>query len=157
MDDLSREELVAQLLEARSTNEMMAQRLEEMQQLLESLVAENKLLKRSLFGNRRERFEDPRQQSLFDSEWIGEQDSDEGDSDGTQCSDDAGKTPAKKRSRGRLVFPDTLPRKQVVHELQDEDLPEELRGREDVRRFQKKVGEFVEVEPATAYVVEEYV
>ena len=156
MDDLSREELISQLKEVRAA-------LSEMRQLLETVVAENKLLKRSLYGNRRERYEDPRQQSLFDSEWIGQDESNpsEADHDRDESAlggtEDESQATRKRRSRGRLVFPDTLPRKQVVHELKDEDLPEELRGREDVRRFQKKVGEFVEVEPATAYVVEEFV
>ena len=49
MDDLSREELISQLKEVRAA-------LSEMRQLLETVVAENKLLKRSLYGNRRERY-----------------------------------------------------------------------------------------------------
>jgi hypothetical protein len=44
-----------------------------------------------------------------------------------------------------------------VRELSDEDIPEHLRGREDVRRFLKLAGEWIESEPASMYVVQEYV
>ncbi len=55
------------------------------------------------------------------------------------------------------MFPATLPRKELVHPLKDEDLPEHLRGQEGVRRFRKKVREYLESTPAELYVVEEFV
>ena len=44
-----------------------------------------------------------------------------------------------------------------MHPLREEDIPEHLRGRDDVRVFRKKVGQYVEFVEASGYVVEEYV
>lgn len=153
MDDLSRAELIEKVNQLQF---QLAQRdavIAVQREQLERLAGEVKLLRRSLFGNRRERFDDPNQRTLFDGQWIeaaaGEQPTPE-DPDSPP-----GKT--KKRRRGRIVFPEALPRKELVHPLTDEDLPAHLRGRQDVRRFRKKVREYVELVAASAYVVEEYV
>lgn len=169
MDDLSREELIslvkqhqaelagckAQLAERDAVIAVQQEQLDAQQQVLESLAGEVKLLKRALFGNRRERFvDDPNQRTLFDSQWLGPD-------PGGQAEEDTGEAPSPSRRRGgprgRIVIPESLPRKEVVHPLREEDIPEHLRGRDDLRRFRKKVGQYVELIEASAYVVEEYV
>jgi transposase len=162
MDDLSRDELIslteqqqAQLAERDAVIAVQQEQLDAQREVLESLADEVKLLKRALFGNRRERFvDDPNQRTLFDSQWLGPH---PGGGDPDQ---DPGEAPSRRRrrgKRGRIVIPESLPRKQVVHPLRDEDIPEHLRGRDDLRRFRKKVGQYVELIEASAYVVEEYV
>jgi transposase len=168
-DDLSRVELLAllaerdaALAERDATIGAQQETIDELQQLIKTLGSEVSLLKRSLFGRRRERFDDPNQGTLFDAQWIGTDEADAAEDNGPEeapaASDDqstAGRR--RRRGRGRLVFPETLARKQIVHRLDEKDLPEHLRGKEDVRRFLKKVREYLETERATAYVVEEYV
>lgn len=161
MDDLSRDELIllvqqqqAQLAERDAVIAVQQEQLDAQREVLESLAHEVKLLKRALFGNRRERFvHDPNQRTLFESQWIGPEPS------AGEAGDDGPSGPKRRRGgkRGRIVIPETLPRKQVVHPLREEDLPEHLRGRDDLRRFRKQVGQYIEVVEASVYVVEEYV
>jgi transposase len=170
MDDLSRKDLLTltkqlqtQLDERDATIRAQQETIDQLQELVQSLGREMALLKRSLFGRRRERFDDPNQGTLFDAQWIeeaeqdaaGDEEADNEQGAEAEEADDAG--PRKRAKRGRIVFPSTLPRKEVVHPLTDDELPEPLRGRDDVRRFRKKVREYLELEPASAYVVEEYV
>ena len=154
MDDLSRNDLIAKLADRDALIETLQEQLKQQVEINRTLANEVKLLKRALFGNRRERFDDPRQGLLFNGEWMDEPEA-EAEQESTPEPPPAPKR--KPRRRGRLVFPEALPRKQVVHRLKDEDIPEHLRGRDDVRRFLKKVQQYVDVEPSTAYVVEEYV
>ena len=63
MDDLSRDELIllvqqqqAQLAERDAVIAVQQEQLDAQREVLESLANEVKLLKRALFGNRRERF-----------------------------------------------------------------------------------------------------
>ena len=128
--------------------------IDEQQRRLKSFERDLALLKRSLFGQRRERFEDPRQSLLFDSAEVGQLTTEDSPFD----SDEPTTEPAsgRRRGRGRRVIPEGLPREQRVLQLQEEDIPEHLRGRPG-RRFLKKVGEWVEWEPPRLLVVEEFV
>lgn len=172
MDDLSRDELIslvqqhqaqlaesnAKLAERDAVIAVQQEQLDAQREVLESLANEVKLLKRALFGKRRERFiPDPSQRTLFESQWLGP----EPDDENASAEDDQGEASSPKRrrrgKRGRIVIPESLPRKEVVHPLREEDIPEHLRGRDDLRRFRKRVGQYVEWVEASAYVVEEYV
>src|SRR5690606_13924205 len=90
------EDLVAQYQET----------IADQEQTIQNLAADNALLKRSLFGSRRERFvDDPSQQLLFDPASL---DSPEPEKENEQLPE-----PKKKRtSKGRQarVFPEFLPR-----------------------------------------------
>ena len=117
------------------------------QQTIENLAADNALLKRSLFGNRRERFtDDPAQTLLFDA-------TPEPDEE-----DEQPKNKKKRTSKGRQprVFPEFLPREEQKHYLNPEDIPEEMRDNPNVRRFFKKVGETLEMTPMQLKVVEQF-
>jgi len=119
------------------------------QETLEQLAADNTLLKRSLFGSRRERYEDPAQDLLFDLKSLKPEAADE----------EEPAQPKKKRTskgRGRRVFPDFLPREEERHRLDEEEIPEEMRNNPDARRFFKKVGEQLELIPMQLKVVEQY-
>lgn len=120
------------------------------EQTIENLAADNALLKRSLFGCRRERFtDDPAQTLLFDPT----SDSPEPDDE-----DEQPKQKKKRTSKGRQprVFPEFLPREEQKHYLNPEDIPEEMRDNPDVRRFFKKVGETLEMTPMQLKVVEQF-
>jgi transposase len=120
------------------------------QQTIENLAADNALLKRSLFGSRRERFtDDPAQTLLFDPT----SDSPEPDDE-----DEQPKKKEQRTSKGRQprVFPEFLPREEQKHYLNPEDIPEEMRDNPDVRRFFKKVGETLEMTPMQLKVVEQW-
>lgn len=137
-------QLESQLAEHRET-------IETQQEMIDMLTADNKLLKRSLFGSRRERFEDdPDQATLFDLKSLDpvEEPNDK----------DPEKRRKKKRTskgRRRRVFPEFLPREEERHYLKEEDIPEELRNHPGARRFFKKVGEQIELIPMQLKVVEQ--
>ena len=145
--------------EQRATIDEQQATIDEQQAAIESMQRDLALMKRALFGQRRERFDDPRQGLLFDSVEIGEPgQGGNGQSDGTDESDtpNEDKSPSRRRGRVRRVIPEGLPREQRVHKLADADIPEHLRG-DGVRRFLKKVGEWVEWERPRLTVIEEYV
>jgi transposase len=122
----------------------------EQEQTIESLAADNALLKRSLFGSRRERFtDDPAQTLLFEATTL---DSPPPDDKNEQPPEEK----KKRTSKGRQprVFPDLLPREEQRHPLKPEDIPEEMRDNPDTRRFFKKVGETLELIPMQLKVVE---
>ena len=163
MDDLSRDEWVL-LVKQRDTQIAIQQeqidaqqkQIETQQQQLEALTNDLKLLKRSLFGHRRERFDDPEQGTLFDSEWI-ETAADEVPAK-SEDSDNTPKSNSRRGGkRGRIMIPEAMPRKDIVHPLREEDIPEHLRGRDDLRRFRKQVARYIEIVEASGYVVEEYI
>lgn len=151
------EQLRADVQDAAAQNaqleELVARQQEtiaEQEQTIENLAADNALLKRSLFGSRRERFiDDPDQKLLFDA------------SPG-ETPDEAPEPPEviqkKRTSKGRQprVFPELLPREEQKHPLDPEDVPEELRDNPLARRFFKKVGERLELIPMQLKVVEEF-
>ena len=93
----------------------------EQQTLLQAMQRDIALMKRTLFGQRRERFEDPRQGTLFDAVVVGGGDSDDaagevndhadnfsGEDDDLDETDDA--KPSRRGGRGRRVIPESLPR-----------------------------------------------
>lgn len=135
--------------------------IDEQQELLRALQRDLALMKRTLFGQRRERFEDPRQGTLFDAVAVGDSDQEERSAtpdlaEPDDTSIDADETRSSQRNgRRRRVIPECLPRVKRIHELDETEIPEELRG-EEGRRFLKKVGEYVEWEPPRLMVVEEF-
>lgn len=131
--------------------------IDEQQGLLQALQKDVALLKRSLFGQRRERYEHPDQRLLFDAEDVGES-SEQSDEEDESPPEDPGEIPSSssRRRRGRRVIPECLPRVNRFHELNDDDIPEELRDQPG-RRFYKKVSEWIEWQPPQLFVVEEYV
>jgi transposase len=132
--------------------------LDAQQVTIDGLMADVALLKRSLFGSRRERFvDDPRQGYLFESTEL------KGGETSTVAKTDEEPQPETSlprhrtsHGRGRRVFPAFLPRKPLHHRLNDEDIPAELRNDPAARRFFKKTSEQVEFEPPTLYVIEHY-
>ena len=122
------------------------------QQTIENLAADNALLKRSLFGCRRERFaDDPAQTLLFDKTTPDTPQPDEEDQPPPE-------EKKKRTSRGRQprVLPEFLPREEQRHYLNPEDIPEGMRDNPDARRFFKKVGETLEMTPMQLKVVEQF-
>jgi len=119
---------------------------------IENLAADNRLLKRALFGSRRERFaDDPAQRLLFEATTL----------DSPQTDDKQEQAPQEKKkrtSKGRQVrfFPDFLPRLEQRHYLNPEAIPEELRDNPCARRFFKKVGETLELIPMQLQVIEQF-
>jgi len=129
----------------------------EQQQAITTLREDNALLKRSLFGPRRERFEDPAQVLLFDAQTLeaASQSPAEQPQEGTPPEEQ----PHQKRTspgRRRRVFPDYLPREEQRYELDEADIPEEMRDNPHARRFFKKIGEQLEMVPMQLKVVERY-
>jgi hypothetical protein len=136
--------------------------IDEQQAVLHSIQRDMALMKRALFGQRRERFDDPRQGLLFDAVVVGgtpqdgvsgdgdmaaadERDGDDS-ADDDEAGDDDGTSSSQRTGRRRRVIPESLPRVQRIHELDESKLPEHLQGDEG-RRFLKKIGEYIEWEP----------
>lgn len=138
-----------------ATIEEQQQTIGEQQTTIAKLTADVQLLKRALFGTRRERFvDDPRQGYLFEPAALQAE-----SSSGPDESEDppaGGPTRRRSNGRGRRVFPECLPRKPLHHTLCEEDIPEELRNDPQAKRFFKKTSEQLEFEPASLYVIEHY-
>jgi transposase len=144
-----------QLQQQAAIQQQQAQTIEEQQETIDRLTAEMALLRRSLFGPRRERYiDDPQQQYLFESVEL---ETDTG-SPAIEEVDQETAAPRRRTSkgRGRRIFPEFLPRKPVHHELKDEEIPEGLRDDPEARRFFKKTSEQLEFEPGSLYVIEHY-
>lgn len=131
------------------------QTIVEQQATIDRLVADLALLKRSLFGSRRERYiDDPRQSLLFNSLKL--------PADQEAVPAEPAEHPVESQprrtsqGRGRRVFPDFLPRTPVHHRVNDDEIPEELRNDPSARRFFKKTGEILEYEPPKLHVIEHY-
>jgi transposase len=121
------------------------------QQTIDNLVADNALLKRCLFGCRRERYtDDPAQGLLFDTTTP--------DATESAVENEPPQKETKRTSKGRQrrVFPDFLPREEQRLGLNPEDIPEALRDNPDARRFFKKIGETLELIPMQLKVVEQF-
>ena len=140
-----------------ATIEQQQATIDEQQAVLQSLQHDLALLKRSMFGQRRERFEDPQQRLLFDSVELDDFRSEDDQPEPGSATNEQ-KRPLADRGRGRVrrVFPDCLPRVQRIRKLDDDAIPEHLRGIAG-RRFLKKVAEWVEWQPPQLQVVEELV
>ncbi len=130
-----------------------AQTIDEQQATIDRLSADMALLKRALFGSRRERFrDDPDQQYLFESEEV------KAEETSPAPNTEEEKAPSSRTSKGRRrrVFPESLPRKTIRHELNEEDIPEDLRDDPTAKRFFKKTSEELEFVPPSVYVIEHY-
>jgi transposase len=141
-----------------ATVEQQQQTIDEQQSVLEELQRDFNLLKRSLFGHRRERFEDPDQGMLFDFAVLGKEESTAASNSPTEELDTPDSEPKKKNRRGRQrrVIPETLPRERRERKLNDDEIPDALRGLK-LRRFFTKAGEWIEMQPPKLTVIEEYV
>ncbi|MBW2496613.1 MAG: IS66 family transposase [Deltaproteobacteria bacterium] len=128
--------------------------IEQQQATIDRLSADMALLKRALFGSRRERFrgDDPKQQYLFDSKELQTE-----TAEPEAKEDDQQPKPRRtSKGRGRRVFPELLPRKEVRHALKEDDIPEDLRDDPSAKRFFKKTSEELEYVPPSVYVMEHY-
>ena len=145
--------------------------IDEQQAMLLSMQRDMALMKRALFGQRRERFDDPRQGLLFDAVVVGgtSQDGVSGEDDTAAADetdddtnangdddDDEAQSSTQRTGRQRRVIPESLPRVQRIHELDESEIPEHLQS-EAGRRFLKKIGEYIEWEPPRLTVIEEFV
>lgn len=150
----------ATMEELQSDNATLKATIEQQQDALHSLQRDLATMKRMIFGQRRERFEDSRQGTLFDSMEVGKPDSADDISQESELelshADTVDKKTPKRQGRSRRVFPACLPREKRVHELTDEEIPEEMRG-ENFRRFLKKSNEWIEYAPPKLTVIEEFV
>jgi transposase len=133
------------------------------EETIERLAADNKLLKRCLFGSRRERYTDDPQQTLLFDPLAASPATDEATPPASDPASEPASEPAspprKKRTskgRGRRVFPDFLPREEERYPLNDADIPDEIRNDPRARRFFKKVGERIELIPMQLKVIEQY-
>jgi transposase len=146
-------QLVAALNESTQT-------VSQQQELLDKLTHELALMRRWVFGSRRERFgsDDPRQKNLFevgelpmDLEAAETEDEGNGESSEDECGDLRNKK--KKRGHGRRLLPAFLPRKQVEYVVDEAalDCPDCAAERE---RISTVISEQLEYTPASLFVVE---
>jgi transposase len=144
---LAREaQLVAALAESSQT-------VSQQQDLLNKLTHELALLKRCLFGARRERLtEDPRQQTLFEvSDTPGSEADDENSSAEDESPAEAQRR--KRRGHGRKPLPQFLPRQTIEHTLPQTDLGCPCCGQER-EKISRVISEQLEHTPASLFVLE---
>jgi transposase len=159
------EQCHALILQQAEINQQQAVVIQELQEMLARLQDDMKLLKRALYGNRRERFsaDAPGQTYLFASEAESNEsesppeDSGEEPKDGEENESDD-KSPLEKPSpgRGRRVFPGFLARERKEHPLADDEIPKPLQDDPNAKRFFKKVREELEYTPGKLVVVEHF-
>lgn len=150
------EKLQADNATLQATTEQQQQTIDEQQSVLEDLQREVNLLKRSLFGHRRERFEDPDQGMLFDFTVLGKEATTAASDSPSEELDAPPKPKKKRRGRQRRVIPETIERRRLERKLSDDEIPEELRGLK-LRRFFTKASEWIEMQPPKLTLVEEFV
>ena len=116
------------------------------QQTIEKLGHELALLKRHVFGHRRERFtEDPRQQHLFEVQ---------DDSSSSSVVENAEEPAVKKRrGHGRRPLPQFLPRKRIEHVLSAEELACPCCG-EPREKIDEEINEQLAYVPASLHIEE---
>lgn len=160
------EQCQALILQQDQVNQQQAVVIQEQQEMLDRLQDDMKLLKRALYGNRRERFtvDDPDQMYLFAS--AAESNAAESNEEAagqelqeTEENGNAGDTPAgEKRAagRGRRLFPEFLPRQRKEHPLSDDEIPESMKDDPKAKRFFKKVREELEYTPGKLVVLEHF-
>lgn len=156
----------ALILQQAEINQQQAVVIDEQQETLDRLQDDMKLLKRALFGNRRERFtaDDPGQMYLFAGETesmeteLTEEGAGQEFKGGEENGSDGDTSSSEKRlrGRGRRVFPEFLPRERKEHPLGDDEIPTSLKDDPNAKRFFKKVREELEYTPGKLVVVEHF-
>ena len=129
------------------------QTVTQQQQLLDKLAHELALIKRWMFGSRRERFDtdDPRQKSLFE---VSEPPASGAELEGKSRDDEPGNDPKKKRrGHGRRPLPQFLPRQRVEHIINGPELNCPGCG-QDRKKISEVISEQLEYVPASLFVVE---
>jgi transposase len=122
--------------------------IDQQHQRIEKLRHELDLFKRYLFGQRRERFvEDPAQGKLFEIE------PDERATDDPVEEEAAEPSSKKRRGHGRRRLPDSLPRRRVVHKLNEQQRLCPCCGKLRAK-VSEEVSEQLEFQPASLYVKE---
>lgn len=145
------DQLQAQLDQLKGTSGVQTDTIDEQQKLIDKLRHEIALLKRHIFGQRRERFvDDPRQQKLFeiDSQQLkeaAEEETGEVDGDG-----EPPKPPRKGHGRRRL--PDWIVRHDEPHELMGAELNCPCCGKPRCQ-VSAAISEQLEFQPATLFVI----
>jgi transposase len=142
------EDMQRQLSLLENTASQQAGTIESQQQKIEKLLHELELFKRHLFGQRRERFaDDPGQQTLFGSQESGEPlrgpPMDEAPEDSA--------TPSRRRGHGRRPLAEFLPRRDVIHDLNEAERVCPCCGKPRVK-VSEQTSEQLEYEPASLYV-----
>lgn len=160
------EQCQALILQQAQVNQQQAVVIQEQQELLDRLQDDMKLLKRALYGNRRERFtaDDPGQMYLFAS--VAESNETESSEDATgqahqeaEENGSAGDMSGREKraaGRGRRLFPEFLPRLRKEHPLSDDEIPESMKDDPNAKRFFKKVREELEYIPGKLVVLEHF-
>jgi transposase len=127
--------------------ETQSETIEVQQQLIEKLQHEVGLLKRHIFGQRRERFIDPRQGHLFEIDQELE--------DALQSDEDDDEQPPSRPPRkghGRRRLPENLVRHDKTYELKPEELPCPCCGKPRCK-VSEAISQQLEFQPATLFVI----
>lgn len=138
-----------QAVQQQGVNDQQAETIEQQQRRIEALQHELDLLRRHIFGPRRERFtEAPGQGKLFE---VGEQDNEQPPEEFKE--EDAGSAPPKPRRRGhgRRRLPEHLRRETIEYKLADDELPCPCCGKPRVK-VSETVHEQLEFIPAQLFV-----
>lgn len=139
------DELQEQLERNKDTFGQHSQTIESQQRLIDKLQHELALLKRHVFGQRRERFIDPRQGKLFD---IDQAQLEEAATE----EDDEQSSSRRRKGHGRRRLPDCLAREDRTYELDEEERKCPCCGKPR-HKISQAVSEQLEFQPATLFVI----
>lgn len=136
-----------QLDQFKSAFGVQSETIEQQQQLIEKLQHELALLKRYIFGQRRERFIDPRQGRLFEIDQALESALQSAEGNDQQSS------PAPRRKgHGRRRLPDHLVQRDEIYELTPEELPCPCCGKPRCK-VSEAISHQLEFQPATLFAI----
>src|SRR5690349_2286375 len=150
LEQLARQLLAREAQLAAALNQA-TQTIDQQRDLLDKLTHEMALLKRCLFGSRRERFgaDDPRQQLLFAATAALPGDSTAASTGPVEIEDHS----PQRRGHGRKRMPPFLPRQTIEHTLPEAELGCPCCG-EQRRKISQVLSEQVEHVPASLFVIE---
>lgn len=134
-----------------------AETIERLELRIDQLSRDVTTLKRELYGSRRERFVSPTQEDSPPTTPPAGDPLPEQPIPPIAASDPA-PPPLRRTSQGRRqrVLDATIPRENILHRLQEQDVPPELWNHPQARRFFRFVREEVELQRASVRVYEHY-
>lgn len=147
------QELLARIAQLTAALAESSQTVGQQQELLDKLAHELALFKRCLFGSRRERTDDPRQQKLFEVSDEPAEAAGDDDAAATEEETSADEPRGKRKGHGRKPLPRFLPRKTVEYTVEGTERNCPCCGTER-QKISQVVSEQLEYTPASLHVVE---
>lgn len=142
--------LLEQLAQLKSLSSEQSETIDSQHEMIQKLEHRIALFQRHVYGQRRERFEDPRQQKLFEVDRQLLEDAAKPEEESGDDSSSSAKRP--RRGHGRRRLPEHLVRREETYELSEEELQCPCCGKPRCKVSQV-VSEQLELQPAMLFAI----